>query len=185
MLKKIKDVERALGKQTSFAMAQKLEEYWKRIGKNAKRNVFKRKWKQFKELGELVAEDETVSLEKKIKEVEKENRRRSNERIQIEWKVCHLFLQKFLILGLIDWMINLPWNKRVRVRLMWKSKANFDHDHLWLKKVKERILEYLSVRKLINRLRSDIMFFWTPGVGKTSIGKSIAKSLDVNFIAWA
>lgn len=84
----------------------------------------------------------------------------------------------------LDWMFALPWNKTTKDNLDLKSaKGILDEDHYGLDKVKERILEYLGVRKLSKAIKGPILcFVGPPGVGKTSLGRSIARALGRKFI---
>lgn len=84
----------------------------------------------------------------------------------------------------LDWMFALPWNKSTVDNLdLIAAKAILDEDHYGLDKVKERILEYLGVRKLSKKIKGPILcFVGPPGVGKTSLGRSIARSLGRKFI---
>jgi len=84
----------------------------------------------------------------------------------------------------LDWMFDLPWNKSTVDNLeLKKAELILDEDHYGLKKVKERIIEYLSVRKLSKRIKGPILcFVGPPGVGKTSLGRSIARSQGRKFI---
>ncbi len=84
----------------------------------------------------------------------------------------------------LEWLVELPWNVSTEDRLDIKeAKAVLDADHYDLEKVKERILEYLSVRKLTERKKGPILcFVGPPGTGKTSLGKSIAKAMGRKFI---
>jgi ATP-dependent Lon protease len=83
----------------------------------------------------------------------------------------------------VDWLVSLPWNESTDDRLDIKVAAqSLDEDHYGLEKVKERILEYLAVRSLAETIRSPILLFvGPPGVGKTSLGKSIAKAMGRKF----
>jgi len=84
----------------------------------------------------------------------------------------------------VDWLVSLPWNTTTDDRLNIKEAAQIlDEDHYGLAKVKERILEYLAVRSLADTIRSPILLFvGPPGVGKTSLGKSIAKAMGRKFV---
>ncbi|MBI3988745.1 MAG: endopeptidase La [candidate division NC10 bacterium] len=84
----------------------------------------------------------------------------------------------------LDWLIELPWSKQTKDKLDIKQAEKIlDEDHYDLEKVKERILEYLAVRKLKKKMKGPILcFVGPPGVGKTSLGKSIARALGRRFI---
>ncbi|MDW7676828.1 MAG: endopeptidase La, partial [Bacillota bacterium] len=89
-----------------------------------------------------------------------------------------------VIRNYIDWVLNLPWHKETKDRLDLKRSAEIlEEDHHGLEKVKERILEYLAIRQLSKSMKGPILcLVGPPGVGKTSIGKSVARSLDRKFI---
>lgn len=84
----------------------------------------------------------------------------------------------------VDWILDLPWNKQTKDRLdINNAKEILDEDHYGLKKVKERIIEYLAIRQLAKEMKGPIIcLVGPPGVGKTSIAKSIARSLNRNFV---
>jgi ATP-dependent Lon protease len=84
----------------------------------------------------------------------------------------------------LDWLVDMPWSKATTDSIdLQKAKKVLDEDHYDLEKVKERILEYLSVRKLKKKMKGPILcFIGPPGVGKTSLGKSIARALGRKFV---
>ena len=84
----------------------------------------------------------------------------------------------------LDWMVELPWSKSTRDNLdIVRAKKILDNDHFYLDKIKERILEFLAVRKLKKKMKGPILcFVGPPGVGKTSLGKSIARAMNRKFV---
>ena len=89
-----------------------------------------------------------------------------------------------LVRTYLDWLVDLPWGKKTKDNLnIKKAKQVLDEDHYNLEKVKERILEYLAVNKLKKKIKGPILcFVGPPGVGKTSLGRSIARALGRNFV---
>ena len=89
-----------------------------------------------------------------------------------------------LVRTYLDWMVELPWSTKTDDNLdLKKAKQVLDEDHYDLEKIKERFLEYLAVNKLRKEIRGPILcFVGPPGVGKTSLGKSIARALGRNFV---
>ncbi|MFB0564593.1 MAG: endopeptidase La [Candidatus Aminicenantaceae bacterium] len=110
--------------------------------------------------------------QKSFKEIE---RLESMPPMSAEATVCRNYL---------DWLISLPWNKKSREkRNLKESEKILDEDHYGLKKVKERILEYLSIRQLVKNPKGVILGFnGPPGVGKSSLGRSIARATGRNFV---
>jgi ATP-dependent Lon protease len=89
-----------------------------------------------------------------------------------------------LVRTYLDWLVELPWSKKTKDNLnLKKAKQVLDEDHYNLEKIKERILEYLAVNKLRRKLKGPILcFVGPPGVGKTSLGRSIAHALGRHFV---
>ncbi len=89
-----------------------------------------------------------------------------------------------LVRTYLDWLVELPWSKKTKDNLnMKKARHVLDEDHYNLEKIKERILEYLAVNKLKKKIKGPILcFVGPPGVGKTSLGRSIARALGRNFV---
>ncbi|MDD4766480.1 MAG: endopeptidase La [Desulfotomaculaceae bacterium] len=140
-----------------------------------------------KELGEKderVAEGEElrekIAKAKFPKEVE-EKALKEVERLE---KMPPMAAEAAVVRNYLDWLLSLPWNKGTRDRLDLKAAEGIlDEDHYGLKTVKERILEYLAIRKLAKKMKGPIIcFVGPPGVGKTSLGRSIARALERKFI---
>jgi ATP-dependent Lon protease len=87
----------------------------------------------------------------------------------------------------LDWIVNIPWKKRSKVRMdLVKAEEILESDHYGLKEVKERILEYLAVQKRVKKLKGPILcLVGPPGVGKTSLGESIARATNRKFVRMA
>ncbi len=139
-----------------------------------------------RELGELEDKDDEIEeFHKKILKAkmpayaEKEAIKQLNRLEQMHPDAA----EASLIRGYLEWLVELPWRKSTRDRLDLKAAQKvLDEDHYDLKEVKERILEYLGVRKLNKKMKGPILcFVGPPGVGKTSLGKSIARAMGRRF----
>lgn len=139
------------------------------------------------ELGEVDERaEEFKGLRQKIKkakmpkEVEKEARRELDRLEQMHPDAA----EASMVRTYLDWLVEMPWSISTVDNLdLRKAKKVLDEDHYDLEKVKERILEYLSVHKLKKKMKGPILcFIGPPGVGKTSLGKSIARSLGRKFV---
>lgn len=118
-----------------------------------------------------------LKLTKKVEEkVEKEINRLS--------KIPSSSAESGVIRSYVEWILDLPWNKQTKDKIDIKySQKTLDDDHYGLDKVKERVLEFLAVRKLSNSMKGPILcLVGPPGVGKTSIAKSISRALKRNFV---
>mgnify|MGYP000122173004 CR=1 FL=1 len=89
-----------------------------------------------------------------------------------------------VVRGYIDWMLNIPWKKKSKIRSdLNKASDVLNEDHFGLEEVKERILEYLAVQKRVKKLKGPVLcLVGPPGVGKTSLGESIARATNRKFV---
>ncbi len=158
------------------------------IGKTQKRFYLHEQMKAIeKELGKNQKDgDEITELKAKIKEAKmtKEAEEKANKELGKLAKMHSMSPEATVIRNYLDWLIGLPWSKETKDNLdIKKSGKILDHDHYGLEKAKERILEFLAVRKLVKKLKGPILcFVGPPGVGKTSLARSIARALGRKFI---
>ncbi len=138
------------------------------------------------ELGKEEPAPEILGLRKKIKEAKMspEAEKKSTEELKKLSKMMSLSPEATVIRNYLDWMINLPWSKETQDNLDIKNAEKIlNEDHYGLEKPKERILEYLAVRKRTKELKGPILcFVGPPGSGKTSLGKSVAHALGREFV---
>ncbi|MCG7495823.1 endopeptidase La [Vibrio sp. Of7-15] len=134
-----------------------------------------------KELGELDdAPDEFEALKLKIEEAKMsaEAKEKAEQELQKLKMMSPMSAEATVVRSYIDWMISVPWFKRSKVKKnLAKAEEVLDQDHYGLERVKERILEYLAVQNRVNKLKGPILcLVGPPGVGKTSLGQSIARA---------
>lgn len=136
--------------------------------------------------GEIEETEEMRSYKEKVEELNlpEEILEKVNKEIEKLGKMGSGSAESGVIRNYLDCIIDLPWNKETSSEIDIKKSRNIlDADHYGLKDVKERILEYLSIRKLASELKAPILcLVGPPGVGKTSIAKSIARAVDRDFI---
>ena len=140
-----------------------------------------------RELGDQGEErDELAELEDKIKEtgLSEEARAKADQEIKKLRQMSPMSAESTVVRNYLDWLLSLPWDKRKEVSTdLGAAEKQLNDDHYGLDKVKERILEYLAVQKRTNKLRGPILcLVGPPGVGKTSLGKSIAEATGRDFV---
>lgn len=173
---KILELERRIASKTN-----------ERFEKGAREQILRERLKTIeKELGDGEEGGEIKELMEKIKkagmpeEVEEKTKKELRKLSQMN----QFNPEAGYIRNYLDWLISLPWSKVSKNNVDIKSAEKIlDEDHFGLKKVKERIVEYLAVHKLAGKMKGPILcFVGPPGVGKTSIGKSIARALGRKFV---
>jgi ATP-dependent Lon protease len=140
-----------------------------------------------KELGEGEdGKDEIAEIEAKIKATKfsKEAREKALAEVKKLRSMSPMSAEATVVRNYLDWMLTIPWKKQSRVRRdIVAAEKVLDADHYGLEKVKERIIEYLAVQSRSPKIRGPILcLVGPPGVGKTSLGKSIAKATGRNFV---
>lgn len=189
-VQRLKKVSEILAKELDvLMMQQKIQAEAKgEIDKTQREYFLREQLKAIqKELGDLDERQEEVNeFRKRVEEV------KMPEKVQKEVEKQLKRLEKMhpdsaeasTVRTYLEWMVELPWSKSTKDNLDIKAASKvLNQDHYDLEKVKERILEYLSVRKLKEKMKGPILcFVGPPGVGKTSLGKSIAKALGREFV---
>jgi ATP-dependent Lon protease len=139
-----------------------------------------------KELGDEDGKDELAELEEKIKrtKLSKEAREKAQHEIKKLRQMSPMSAEATVVRNYLDWLLSIPWNKKSKIKKdLALAEQILDGDHFGLEKVKERIVEYLAVQQRANKLTGPILcLVGPPGVGKTSLGKSIAKATGREFV---
>lgn len=142
-----------------------------------------------RELGDQFDEEEDeifVEYKEKIRKARmpKEVRLKAQEELNRLGGMAELSPEATVVRTYLDWLCSLPWSRRTKDNLdIERARQMLDSDHYGLEKPKERILEHLSVLKLVERIKGPILcFVGPPGVGKTSLGKSIARAMGRKFV---
>jgi ATP-dependent Lon protease len=139
-----------------------------------------------KELGDEDGKDELAELEDKIKKTKlsKEAREKAQHELKKLRQMSPMSAEATVVRNYLDWLLSIPWQKKTKVKKDLKLAQDIlDADHHGLEKVKDRIIEYLAVQQRANKLTGPILcLVGPPGVGKTSLGKSIAKATGREFV---
>ena len=173
----IVELERKINIRVRKQMEKTQKEYYLREQIKAIQRELGEKDERVAEAEEL---REKIAAAKLPKEVE-EKALKEVERLE---KMPPMAAEATVVRSYLDWLLSLPWSKSTRDRLDIKTaEAILEEDHYGLKTVKERILEYLAIRKLAKKMKGPIIcFVGPPGVGKTSLGRSIARALERKFV---
>ncbi|MDO9442227.1 MAG: LON peptidase substrate-binding domain-containing protein, partial [Beijerinckiaceae bacterium] len=139
-----------------------------------------------KELGDEDGKDDLAEIEERIKntKLSKEARDKANAELKKLRQMSPMSAEATVVRNYLDWLLSIPWGKRSKVKKdLGLAEDVLNLDHYGLDKVKERILEYLAVQQRANKLTGPILcLVGPPGVGKTSLGKSIAKATGREFV---
>src|SRR5512147_2020309 len=189
-IQRLRQVSDILGKEIEvLSMQQKIQAQAKGEMDKTQREYFLRE--QLKaiqtELGELDERAEEITeFRKRIKDAKMPEKvlKETEKQLKRLEKMHPDTAESATVRTYLEWMVELPWSKKSKDNLDLKAAAKvLNDDHYDLEKVKERILEYLAVRKLKEKMKGPILcFVGPPGVGKTSLGKSIARALGREFV---
>src|SRR6266567_56549 len=139
-----------------------------------------------KELGDEEGRDELAELEDKIKKTKlsKEAREKATHELKKLRQMSPMSAEATVVRNYLDWLLSIPWNKKSKIKKdLIHAQEILDNDHFGLEKVKERIVEYLAVQQRANKLTGPILcLVGPPGVGKTSLGRSIARATGRDFV---
>ena len=185
-------LEKVLGLMESEISVLQVE---KRIRSRVKRQMEKTQREYYlneqmkaiqKELGDEEGRDELADIEEKITKTKlsKEAREKAQHELKKLRQMSPMSAEATVVRNYLDWLLSIPWNKKSKVKKdLEQAQTILDNDHYGLEKVKDRIVEYLAVQSRANKLTGPILcLVGPPGVGKTSLGKSIAKATGREFV---
>ncbi|WP_053364258.1 endopeptidase La [Bacillus sp. FJAT-27251] len=175
--KEVLNLEKKIGQRVKRSMERTQKEYYLREQLKAIQKELGDKEGKTGEVKELTDKIELAGMPDHVKET-------ALKELERYEKVPSTSAESAVIRNYIDWLVSLPWTKATEDDLnIRKAEQILNEEHYGLEKVKERVLEYLAVQQLTNSLKGPILCLaGPPGVGKTSLAKSIAKSLNRNFV---
>lgn len=175
--KKVLDLERKIGKRVQVSMERTQKEYYLREQLKAIQKELAESDGKLSEVDQLREDIKKAKMPERVTEVALEELARYE-------RVPQNSAESSVIRNYLDWLISLPWHERTEDTIeIAEAEAILDEDHYGLDKVKERILEYLAVQKLTKSIRGPILcLVGPPGVGKTSLAKSIARAINRKFV---
>ncbi|MCM3632467.1 endopeptidase La [Paenibacillus camelliae] len=175
--REVLEMERQINSRVKKQMEKTQKEYYLREQMKAIQKELGEKEGRLGEVEELRNQLEEAQLPESVAE-------KVNKEIDRLEKMPQSSAEGGIIRNYIDWLLALPWSKLTEDDLdIARAEQILDEDHYGLEKPKERVLEYLAVQKLVKKLKGPILcLVGPPGVGKTSLAKSIAKSLDRKFV---
>lgn len=177
--------ERSIENELQDAVRKQMESNQREYFLNEKMKAIK------SELSDLNdgADEEDGELEKRLKEANlpKEVRKKAENEFKKLKQMPSNSSEASVVRGYVEWILDTPWNKASKVSIdLNKAKSTLDKDHYGLDDVKDRILEYLAVQSRVKKMRGPILcLVGPPGVGKTSLGESIAKATGRKFVRMA
>ncbi|WP_100011971.1 endopeptidase La [Lentibacillus sediminis] len=174
---KVLDLENKIGKRVKNSMEKTQKEYYLREQLKAIQKELGENDGKTGEVGQLQEKIEQSDMPESVRKVAEKELGRYEQ-------VPQSSAESSVIRNYLEWLLALPWTEKTRDAIeIEQAEKILDEDHYGLDKVKERILEYLAVQKLTNSIRGPILcLVGPPGVGKTSLAKSIARSINRKFV---
>ncbi|HLQ94993.1 MAG TPA: endopeptidase La [Pseudogracilibacillus sp.] len=175
--KKVLHLEHKIGKRVQTSMEKTQKEYYLREQLKAIQNELGESEGKLSEVEQLKEKIEERQMPEKINEI-------ALKELERYERIPQSSAESSVIRTYLDWLIDLPWHEKTEDTIeIEKAETILNEDHYGLEKVKERIIEYLAVQKLTDSIKGPILcIVGPPGVGKTSLAKSIARSVGRNFV---
>lgn len=174
---KVLDLEQKIGKRVQTSMERTQKEYYLREQLKAIQKELSESDGKLSDVDQLRSDIEEAKMPEHVETVALDELARYE-------RVPQNSAESSVIRNYLDWLVSLPWHEKTEDNIeITEAEKILNEDHYGLDKVKERILEYLAVQKLTNSIRGPIIcLVGPPGVGKTSLAKSIARSINRNFV---